>query len=528
MASRMSRDSAKGASGEQGAWRFDGHLAGGFQLRYATTMKWWISLLLVAGFVVPVLAAEPRAEATPESAAEETNTVIVSEAGPDKKSEPKVYIIPIREDIMPPLVYVVRRGVKEAMEARADAIILDMETNGGRVDITEEIIGIIGKFPGKKFTYVNRKAFSAGAFISFATEKIYMAPESVIGAAAPVVMGPSGPTDIGGTMEEKTTSAIAALVRASAEKNGHNVDVAEAMIQKRRKLEIDGEVVSEEGEILTLTNTEAEKKYGEPAKELLSAGTAGSIDDVIAKLGLVNPTIVRIEPSGVEKIARWVNAISPLLLMIGLAGLYIEYKTPGFGIFGIIGIVSFLIYFLGGYVAGLSGIEWVVLFALGIILLAIELFAFPGTIIIGMSGFGLIVISLIMAMADVYPGVPTFSAPGDFGEIFGNSLNGFFIGAFGSCVLIWLLSKWLPRTSYYSMLVSQSASGVESVRLMEEKKTSRIGDKGVAVSQLRPGGKARFGNDILDVISAGEIIESGREVKIVRHSGSDPVVEEIL
>src|SRR5881628_1010738 len=102
----------------------------------------------------------------------------------------KVYILPIREDIMPPLVYLVRRGVKEAMEAKADLLVLDMETNGGRVDSMREIIEIINKFKGETITYVNQKAFSAGALMSFATQKIYMAPGSVIGAAAPIMMSP--------------------------------------------------------------------------------------------------------------------------------------------------------------------------------------------------------------------------------------------------------------------------------------------------------------------------------------------------
>ncbi|HSH96297.1 MAG TPA: hypothetical protein VK968_19275, partial [Roseimicrobium sp.] len=88
-----------------------------------------------------------------------------------------VYVIPIREDIMPPLTYMVRRGVKEAMAARADLLVLDMETNGGRVDVTEEIIQIIGQFKGRTVTFVNRKAFSAGAFISVGTQQIYMSPQ---------------------------------------------------------------------------------------------------------------------------------------------------------------------------------------------------------------------------------------------------------------------------------------------------------------------------------------------------------------
>jgi len=88
---------------------------------------------------------------------------------PAPKSSGKIFIIPIREPIMPPLVYVVRRGVKEAMEANADALLLDMNTDGGRVDVTEEIIQIISKFKGTTATYVHDRAFSAGAFISVAT-----------------------------------------------------------------------------------------------------------------------------------------------------------------------------------------------------------------------------------------------------------------------------------------------------------------------------------------------------------------------
>src|SRR6266850_3135759 len=133
----------------------------------------------------------------------------------------KVYVLPIRDDIMAPLVYIVRRGVKEAIEAKADLLVLDMETNGGRVDTTEEIIQILNQFKGQTVTFVNTKAFSAGAFISVATQKIFMTPGSVIGAAAPIIISPGG----GGvektpeTYEVKMTSAVSALVRASAEKN---------------------------------------------------------------------------------------------------------------------------------------------------------------------------------------------------------------------------------------------------------------------------------------------------------------------
>jgi len=129
----------------------------------------------------------------------------------------KVFVLPIREMISPPLAYLVRRGVKEAMEANADLLVIDMDTNGGYVSVTEEIIDILDKFKGQTVTYVNRKAFSAGAYISFATQKIYMAPQGVIGAAAPVAAAPGGGTQpLPDTVEVKEASALSSLVRANA------------------------------------------------------------------------------------------------------------------------------------------------------------------------------------------------------------------------------------------------------------------------------------------------------------------------
>src|SRR5438552_1129673 len=195
----------------------------------------------------------------------------------------RVYVLPIRDDIMPPMVYLVRRGVKEAMEAKADLLVLDMDTNGGRVDTTREIISILNQFQGDTVTYVNKDAFSAGAFIAVATKKIYMAPESVIGAAAPVILSPggNGVERVPDTYESKMTSAVRAMVRTSAQKNGYNVAVVEAMIDKTKGLTIDGQVIVKEGDILTLTNTEAEKKYGNPPKALLSSGTVESLDELL-------------------------------------------------------------------------------------------------------------------------------------------------------------------------------------------------------------------------------------------------------
>ncbi|MBA4149520.1 MAG: nodulation protein NfeD [Verrucomicrobia bacterium] len=453
----------------------------------------------------------------------------VKEGDAQTNASSTVYILPVRDDIMPPLVYVVRRGVKEAMDAKADVLVLDMETNGGRVDTTEEIIQIIEQFKGLTVTYVNRKAFSAGAFISFATKEIYMAPQSVIGAAAPVMMSPGGGGAEGlpDTMEVKMTSALSALVRANAEKNGHNVEVADAMVKKTKELIIDGKVLNEKGQILTLTDREAATEYGDPPKPLLSAGTISSIEELLREIGHANAKIVRIEPTGAEKIGSWINKISPLLLAIGMIAFYLEFKTPGFGLPGAVGIVAFSLYFMGGYIAGLSGAEWVIVFMLGLVLVVLEFFVFPGTVFLGLAGVGLILVSLIMAFVDIYPGTPTWPTDIRFKTSLQDSIETFGLALVISAVAAVLLARILPKTPLYASIISQTTSGSRSEMLTEKLRATRLGQTGVALSTLRPGGRAQFGDEIVDVMSRGEMIEKGQPVKIVGFSGPDAIVESV-
>jgi len=411
------------------------------------------------------------------------------------------------------------------MEAHADALILDMNTDGGRVDVTEEIIQILSKFKGKTITYVNDRAFSAGAFISVATQKIYMAPQSVIGAAAPIMMSPtgSGVEKMPDTVEAKMTSAVRALVRTQAEKNNHNIEVIEAMIDKTKALTIDGEVLNKEGNILTLTDRQAAKEYGTPPKPLLSSGTVESMDDLLEQLGYAGSLQIEIKPTGAEKLGIWINAIAPILLIIGIIGLYIEFKTPGFGMPGIVGITAFAIYFLGGYVAGLSAVGWMIVFVVGLILVMVELLVFPGTFIAGITGASLMLIALVMGMVDMYPGTPLLPT---FPQL-RVPLRDISVAIGVSFVLALILARFFPKTPFYHKLVSQTASGVSSVAALEAQQEARIGQTGVAISPLCPGGKARFEDQLLDVITRGEMVERGRPVKIIGHSGPNAVVDEI-
>ena len=507
-------------------------------------MKTWLILvasLCLAAALAPFVQAQEKKPLTEKPTIDSIEKM--QQLGSDKASDDrqaKVYVVPVRDDIMPPILYVIRRGVKDAMEAEADCLIFDMETNGGRVDITEDIFDIIGKFRGETVTYVNKDAYSAGAFIAVATQKISRAPQSVSGAAAPIMMGPTGGvSEMPSTMEVKINSAIRAKIRTQAEKNGYAVDVIEAMVDKTKKLERDKKIICQEGDILTLTNLEAEAKYGDAKTPLLSSGTVESIDSLINELGYAGAQRVDIQPLGAEELGTWINAISPLLLLIGIIGLYIEFKTPGFGVFGAIGIAALVVYFFGGYVSGLAGIEWVAVFVLGVVLVAVELFWFSGTLIIGMVGVVCMLVALVMGMTDIYPDMPWFPTGEGNGDgmpqvegidfalpDFSKPIRDLMIAFVLSIPVIWALAKYLPQTAFFARFASEAASGVESVAALAAEVDSRLGQVGEATTPLHPGGKAMFGDDMCTVVTQGEMIAVGAQVKVIGHRGSDLLVIE--
>ena len=215
-----------------------------------------------------------------------------------------------------------------------------------------------------------------------------------------------------------------------------------------------------------------------------------------------------------------------MLLIIGMVGIYIEMKTPGFGLAGIIGIAAILIYFVGGYVAGLSGAEWVVVFIVGVALVATELFVYPGTIILGISGAVLMLVAIIMAMVDLYPSPGALPALPTIDK-FQLPMTNLAIALLGGAVGVWLASLLLPKTPVYRAIISTSASGVRTEVALEAQQKSRLGQVGVSVSPLRPGGKAQFGDEILDVMSQGDLIGSGVKVRIIGASGAEAVVEAV-
>ena len=401
-----------------------------------------------------------------------------------------VYVIPVRDEINTPILYILRRGLKEAIDQKADAVVLDMNTPGGALGVTFDIMEALEKFPGATFTYVNKEAMSAGAFISATTQEIWFAPHAVIGAAAPVS---SGGKDIDITMKQKVVSYLKARVRAISEGKGFRGEVVSAMIDADSEFKIGDKVIKAKGELLSLTDTEALKTYGEPPQSLLGAGIAKDIEGLLTKkYGAGNYTIKQFQVTWSEELAQYLNKLSPILLGLGLLALFIEFKTPGFGIFGVSGIILLVIVFLGNYVAGLSGHEPLLLFAVGLLLLALEIFLFPGVAIVALIGLVMMLGSLVWAMTDLWPGVPLTTAWSS--DAFVAPLQNLGLGLVLAVGLALALMRYLPKGWMWDkMIVGTSIGGAAQVAGVSpdaaRELTTIIGQHGVAMTVLRPSGQ---------------------------------------
>src|SRR5213075_1482676 len=351
-----------------------------------------------------------------------------------------VVVVPVHGEVAPSLLTFLRRAVKTGESNDASAIVFDMNTYGGRLDTATEIVNALNQTKIPTYTFIDTNGGSAGALIAIATQHIYMAPVSAIGAAAPIL--PTG-EDLPTTAKEKTISYWSALIRGSAIKNGHNPDLAEAFMNKDKEVKIGDRVVHSKRANLSLNAQEATERIN--GKPLLAEGVVDSTADLTKKAGLKG-SIVAIEPTGFEQIAFWITALAPLLLLGGILGAYLEFKIPGATWPGVISAICFALFFLGHYLAGLAGWEVVALFILGIVLVLIEILFFAhSTIVFGVVGVFLMLASLLWTMIDRYPGQNFFPTS----KMLAVPLLNMFIAIVGSFIVIALLARYLPRTSIY-------------------------------------------------------------------------------
>lgn len=431
-----------------------------------------------------------------------------------------VVVIPLKGEVSQSMFLFVRRAVKTAEGSGARALVFEMNTYGGRLDSAEEISGVLNRATLPTYTFINTNAGSAGALIALATKHIWMSPVSAIGAAAPVL---SSGEDLPVTMRDKTVSYWSALVRGSALRNAHNPDVAEAFISKDKEVKIGDRLIHPKGSLLTLNAQEAAEQIG--GKPLLADGIADSLADFARKVQL-DTRVVTFAPSGFEQLAFWITALAPLLLLGGIIGAYLEMKIPGATLPGVVSAICFALFFLGHHLAGLAGWETVALFVIGLALVFVEILFFAhSTVVVGAVGVVLMFTALVWTMVDRYPGETLWPS----GPMLVVPLRNLLVALIAAVGVIALIARYLPRTSIYrrfalAVTVPPGPSLGTWNRDAPQPVAVPTGSRGIAVTTLRPGGRARFADQVIDVVTDGEFISAETAVTIVSRDGMRVVV----
>ncbi len=413
-----------------------------------------------------------------------------------------VYRVPVTGVIELGLAPFIDRSLSEAMAANAAAVILDIDTPGGRVDAAQRIVKSLQDADIPTYAMVNPHAFSAGAMIALAADFIYMRPGSVIGAATPV-------TGEGQTAPEKIVSAMRAEMRSLAERRGLDPRVAEAMVDER--IAVEG--VVEEGALLTLTAVEAE---GIGYAEIVD-----SFADLLDRIGVAPDRVEDARPNWAEGIVRFITnpLVAPLLLSLGFLGLIIEIKTPSFGLAGIAGGTALALFFGGHYLVGLAGWEEMILLSVGLVLLAIEIFVVPGFGVFGILGIGGILASIYLSM------IGSMSTVADYSQA---------AMVLSASMLIVLVSAWvIMRNLPKNMRLSRSGillgevTGRDTGYLSSAVRGELVGERGVAITDLRPAGVGRFGDERIDIVAEEGWLTAGTPIQIVRAEGYRHVVRAV-
>lgn len=401
------------------------------------------------------------------------------------ESKPILYVVPVKHSVEQGLFAFMQRAFEEAEQNEADAILLEIDTPGGEIQAAGEIGELIRGQKTPVFSYVVDEAFSAGTYIALNSDKIIMSPGSAMGSAAPI--------DLAGNMaDQKVVSAWTKKMVSAAEMNGRDPAIAEAMVNPAQ------------GNPLSLDPVQAQKVgYAE--------GIAENREEALKLLGYSNSTVFTIETTTGEKVARIVTnpLLIPLLLTIGLAGIAVELLIPGFGVPGIIGLISLSLYFFGHFIAGFA--EWlhIILFILGILLLLIEVVV-PGFGIFGGIGIVSVLSGIVMASYDTA-----------YGSL---SLG---IAIVITLIVTFIMIKYFGHRGVWNKFILRDRQKNEEGYTASKDMTHWMDKEGVAITPLRPSGTAQISEQFVDVVTEGHFIEKGRKIIVVRVEGTRVVVREV-
>jgi membrane-bound serine protease (ClpP class) len=455
----------------------------------------------------------------------------------------------------------IKRRANTALELGTDYLIFEIGTYGGLVksadDISKYLILELSQ-KAKTVAYINTEAISAGAMISVSCQDIIMRKNTTIGDCAPIQMGDK----LEDVEREKAESFIRATFQRAAQTNNYPDALLEAMVSRHKKvwriknIKMDSyefcedgklptdvnlydlknkELIDNENEILTLTAAKA-KEYG-IAREVVN-----DINEAIAFLAQrdnvkFSSKLLRLEPNWSEQLVRMLNhpTVSGVLFMLAMLGVYVELKAPGVGLPGLVAVICFAIIFGSRFLVGMATWWEIAVFAVGIVLLAIEIFVIPGFGIAGVLGIFFVLLSLFAVLVPNRPNElpwPKYDFDNVQWQLLSNGAWAFSLGFGGFIILAYILAKFLPKTGPLTGLVLTPADAGPQMQIdmtapLEKAGKLKVSDAGTAITTLRPAGTARFDNAIVDVVAEGDFIEKGRKIKIIQIQGNRVAVRQI-
>ena len=400
-------------------------------------------------------------------------------------------------------------AIKEATIQKADLILLRLNTFGGELEAADQIRTMLLKVEIPIYVFIDVNAASAGALISIACDSIYMSPGASIGAASVV-------NQEGEVMPDKYQSYMRSLMRSTAEKQGRNPDIAQAMVDP----DVYIENIIDSGKVLTFTTAEA-IQYGFCEAQVTSK------EDAIKASGISNYTIIEQKLTWIEKIIMFLinPAVSGILIMIIIGGIYFELQTPGIGFPLIAAVTAALLFFAPHYLGGLAEHWEILLFIVGLILLVVEIFVIPGFGVFGIIGIVLIVASLVLAMIFNINFNFSFTPSGVIFQKIMLVLVSLTVG-FG--LSIWLGRKLiLANTRFGSIALKTELSKEDGYISQGEGYFHLVGKEGIAETILRPAGKIQIDGNQYDAVAIYGIIEKDTPIKVLKFENSQLVVQKI-
>ncbi len=418
----------------------------------------------------------------------------------------RVYQLNIHEEIAPPVWHLTQKAFKEAHNQKFDLVLIHMNTYGGMVDMADSIRTAILHSKIPVYVLIDNNAASAGALISIACDSIYMVPGANIGAATVV-------NQEGKAMPDKYQSYMRSMMRSTAEAKGRNPEIAQAMVDPR--IVVEG--VIDSSMVITFTPSEAiENKFCEAQVE--------GISDIFDRLCIEDYEISQQEIKATDKLIRiLINPmVSGVLIMLIVGGLYFELQSPGIGFPLGASIIAALLYFAPLYIEGLVENWEIIIFFLGIVLLAIEIFVVPGFGVFGVSGIALVVASLSLAMVDNVGF--NFMLP-QVNSLIAALLIVGISSVLGLILAFYLSKKLFAKQSIFHLALDATQKRELGFSTEVKTYTKALHKEGITHTDLRPAGKIIIDGKVYDATSSFGYIEKGNAIEVIAYENAQLIVK---